>query len=99
MNDSTRLTFRCKNTAAHEMNGKPVDGNIVMFLGKNTITVRCTNAKCRSWTTIELNMPGMDLDLRRAGVSQSTSAQGTLKFESEKPAVIIDQLVPEVVNG
>lgn len=96
MDKSTHLTFRCKNEIAHLRNGVPMDGNVVMFLGKDTITVRCTNAGCRHWTTLQLTLPGIDLDLRRAGVSQTTIAPGVIKFNTEKPQVILDQ--PEEVD-
>jgi hypothetical protein len=98
IDNSTRLTFRCKNEIAHLRNGHPMDGNIVMFMGKDTITVRCNNAACRHWTTIQLTLPGIDLDLRKAGITQSTSAPGGTKFNTEKPSIIIEQ-PEEVCHG
>jgi hypothetical protein len=94
----THLAFRCKNEPAHLRNGQSMDGNIVLFLGKDTITVRCTNSGCRHWTTLQLSLPGIDLDLRKAGVSQTTQAPGSIKLNVEKPSVILDQ-TEEVVHG
>lgn len=90
MDNSESLTFRCKNGKAHTYKGVPADGNIIAFLGENSITIRCPDSACKHWTTLEFSFPGVNLDLREIGVVQSTTAPGVLKFKSKKPMVVVE---------
>ena len=85
------LTFRCKNGEAHKRNGKAVDGHVVGFVGKNFITMRCTDAYCRHWTTLKFDLPGINLDLRKAGITQVTAKPNQMRLITEKPTVIIEE--------
>lgn len=88
--NDTFLTFRCQNRKAHVYHGNPKEGNIVAFLGKSSIVIRCPDSKCRGWTSLEFKFPGIDIDLRKAGIVQSSIAAETMKLNSLKAAVIVD---------
>ena len=88
-NSKDYLTFRCKNGAAHTYRGVPADGNIVAFLGEKSITIRCPDSACKHWTTLEMSFPGVNIDFRKAGIVQSVSAPGALKFKVSKPVVVL----------
>jgi hypothetical protein len=89
--DNHHLTYRCKNGASHLKEGTQVDGNIVAFIGKNTIVVRCGDRKCRAWNVLKFQLPGIDLDLRQAGVTQTVIADPNIVFKSARAPVIIDE--------
>lgn len=84
------LTIRCQNRTAHINNGRPKEGNIVAFLGKQSIIVRCNDSKCRSWARLEFNFNNRTLDLRKAGITQSVIAPEAMNLSTIKAAVVID---------
>lgn len=88
---ATYLTIRCQNRTTHLHKGKPREGNIVAFLGKRSITVRCSDANCRHWSRLEFNFPGLEgLDFQKAGIVQRSIGPGTMELETAKAAVVIE---------
>jgi hypothetical protein len=87
--DNSYLTFRCQNRNAHVHKGQPKAGNIVVFLGKKEVIVRCPDSMCRSWVQLSFNFNGVDVDFRKAGIVQSVIKPGTVDFKSQKAAVVL----------
>ena len=82
------LAVRCKNKIKH----KGRDGHIISFIGKNKIIVRCPDSQCQYWTSIMFDFPKtINLDLRKAGITQATIKPNSIKFNAVRPAVIIDE--------
>jgi len=84
--NGTFLTFRCENQSAHF----PKEGNVVAFLGKNSIIVRCNDSHCRHWNKIEFNFGNINIDLRKVGIVQAAIRPGTMKLDSLQATVIVD---------
>jgi hypothetical protein len=93
VNKSPYLVYRCKNADAHTQGGQHSDGNIVAFLGKNQIVVRCNDRNCRAWVVLTLDFPGISIDLRKAGVTQST-LPSTQIFNALRAPVVIEENEP-----
>lgn len=85
------LTFRCQNRTTHLHKGKPREGNIVAFLGKKSIIVRCPDSSCRHWSSLEFNFPGLEeFDFKKAGIVQRSIDPGSMELETSKAAVVIE---------
>jgi len=69
--------------------GQPKEGNVVAFLGKQTIVVRCPDSKCRGWVRLDFNFNGLNIDFRKAGVVQSSVSPGSMTLDTSKAAVVI----------
>jgi hypothetical protein len=87
--DNSYLTVRCQNRKAHIHMGQPKEGNVVAFLGCQSILVRCPDSKCRGWVRLDFNFNGLSIDFRKAGVVQSSIPPGSLPLDTSKAAVII----------
>lgn len=53
--------IRCQN---HD------NGNVICVIADNGIIVRCHDGTCRRWTKITFNIPGIRLNLKKAGITQ-----------------------------
>jgi hypothetical protein len=87
--DNSYLTFRCQNRKAHERHGEHREGNVVAFLGKKSILFRCPDSSCRSWVQLEFNFNGLDIDLQKAGFTQTVVLPGSIDLKTKKAAVVI----------
>jgi len=59
---------RCRNLNVHQRGGRL--GNILCFFSGNSIFIQCSDHGCKRWTRLTLNVPGVELDLSTAGISQ-----------------------------
>lgn len=69
--------------------GQPAEGNIVAFLGSKSILVRCPDSKCRNWIKLEFNFNGMQVDLQKAGVTQTALKPGSIALHAKAAAVVL----------
>lgn len=87
--DNAYLTVRCQNRKAHIHQGQPKEGNVVAFLGEKAILCRCPDSGCRSWVRLDFNFNGLNIDFRKAGVSQTSVLPGSINLDSKKAAVVL----------
>lgn len=85
------LLLRCQNKNNHAPIGERHSGNIVAFISKDSIIVRCVNSYCKYWNKITFNIPGADIDLRKAGISQSTIKPGSVTFKAGRATAVVDE--------
>jgi hypothetical protein len=86
--DKSYLVFRCKNGKSHIYKGKAANGNIVAFVGENSIIVRCPDYGCKHWNAIEFSFPGFNIDLRKVGIVQTVVDRG-INLETKSPLLVI----------
>jgi len=84
------LLLRCQNEKAHSPKGERKAGNIVAFIGKNSVTVRCIDSYCKHWNKISFSLPGINVDLRKAGISQTVIKPGSVTFKAGRASAIVD---------
>lgn len=91
-NNEKHLVIKCQNRHLHiSPKGNQVEGNIIAFLGKNTIIIRCPDKHCRSWARLEFGFPGLEqLDFRKAGIVQTAIRPDTMKLNVSKAVCVID---------
>ena len=82
--------IRCQNRKNHVHLGRPKEGNIVAFLGRQSIVLRCNSSTCRHWTALEFDFNGLNIDLRKVGIVQTVIPPNGLKLNTSKAAVILD---------
>jgi len=58
-----KKVVRCSNHKTH-------NGNILAVVDKGAVYIKCPDRGCRRWTKITLNLPGLNIDLRDAGIMQ-----------------------------
>lgn len=86
------LVVKCQNRTSHVSPwGNLLEGNIIAFIGKKSITVRCPDKTCRCWTRLDLSFPGLDgFDLRKAGIVQTAIEPHTMKLNTIRAPCVID---------
>jgi hypothetical protein len=45
-------------------------GNILLAYKDNSIFVKCNDRACKRWTNLTINIPGINLNLSDAGITQ-----------------------------
>jgi hypothetical protein len=89
--DGKTLVIKCNNTAVH--NGKekdPGEGNILIFLRKNSIFIQCSNHRCKRWNRIDIDTPGVNIDFANMSYIQSKMPKD-YHFDAVKASVIIKE--------
>ena len=64
-----KKTIRCTG-AIH----KSHNGNILIAFNKDSIFVKCQDRDCKRWSKITVNIPGVEIDLSKAGIIQEVMA-------------------------
>ena len=80
--DAKILTIRCCGKAHDD--GR---GNILLAVKGNKVFCKCQDADCRYWVELSFDIPGINLELEKAGITQKTLPMGT--FLGMKPAITL----------
>lgn len=80
--DGKILTIRCCGKAHDD--GR---GNILFAVRGNKLFCKCQDANCRNWVELTFDIPGVTLELDKAGITQKIVPRGT--FFSMKPAITL----------
>jgi len=75
--------IRCRNRAAH--GERP--GNILVVVEGNTILVKCSDRKCKSWTRITFAVPGVSLNFEDAAITTET-VELSKRFNPTQQAIV-----------
>ena len=50
--------------------GQNHQANILLAFGKDTVFVRCNDRYCKRWVRVRVNIPGINLNFQKAGITQ-----------------------------
>ena len=67
--DKKTLVIKCYNAAVHKKAFG--EGNILFFMRKNSIYVKCRHCECKRWNRITVNSPGCHLNFSVASFVQT----------------------------
>ena len=73
---------RCRDRNSHG----DVPGNILAVLDGDTIYLRCSDRKCRSWTRVQISIPGVNLNFADAAIQTEVVSVG--RFDPTRQAAV-----------
>ena len=79
------LSVRCHNKDIHKINGGK--GRILCFIHKNAVYILCTDKKCKRWTRLAFNFPGIKFDFKKAGITKSIMPEDFYFVNREAAAI------------